>query len=948
MEKLYDSTSTDLSRSQGDQEKIRRLYRYISDTARILDESRGRASTIRDLFTPLQLSNRCRLRVHCEKLIFSHPLQYGIKCEELLWRKSYYDVISTAKRFKSSSTNHHNNTTTNHHNNITTNHHKHQQHIYTADEVAYIDAHINAGIGHYYHTIARLQHEYDLNLFGTIDFSFITTSTSTSINQSKSNKIDQKLKEWAKNSLHRCLIYLGDLSRYRLEIHPDQDPVLAIRYYVQAFNFNPDLGIPHNQLGSLAINHNYSLDAAYHYMRCLSCPQPFDGSEGNLVRLFEKNSIVYDEISSINKKTSSESPEDPINHIKRLITRFLYLIYIWFFDKQIKIEVMNSLCQETLLDLQTCITYPKPLSSESEESSIEDDVQGGNSKTEIITPQYIRTDIIFKMVVMCLLCISKLQSKSSRKVSAVVAFTLAIYSQLVKEVVQHIQDSVLNLSIISPEPVKKSMKRKSILKLRRRRKRINSSEDSDLSDTDIPYNSTSSDDEEDDFNSDISEESTTDTDESEIEEYEDTNSASNTTIISTKIETNGGDTNEQLKESVRKLRRLDPNDVLELIADEGILQSIKILSDWLLGDIEIIKACGQSSRILIQRIIQLINLINIDTKQNKRYLNNVKVSPELLDKIHPTIALPEDIILKNVTILKSAQKQINWLESYKIYLPKEEALIRLYKLIDFGHFLKTIPETGVNYSEMERRFEVADIISENGDCNPPLMNVLNDENNRKTDETGDPGQPISRGELMKSMGQLWLAAEVRDLECKVRGRTALSPYLVLDTEALIHHTHLIKQLVAARKFIVVVPSIVVSNLDELKRETGKARDAIRWLEAQFQRGNRFLRAQRNHEHTSIPLIKYPKKKDKNAFIYIQIIECCYFLTRQQKDSLDLVTLLTGKQSPNIPNGTTNHSNNFYDGPKEISYTGLAQTAGIALEHITTFHAKWKKSLKGQR
>lgn len=141
---------------------------------------------------------------------------------------------------------------------------------------------------------------------------------------------------------------------------------------------------------------------------------------------------------------------------------------------------------------------------------------------------------------------------------------------------------------------------------------------------------------------------------------------------------------------------------------------------------------------------------------------------------------------------------------------------------------------------------------------------------------------------------------------------------------------------------------MVSNLDELKRETGKARDAIRWLEAQFQRGNRFLRAQRNHEHTSIPLIKYPKKKDKNAFIYIQIIECCYFLTRQQKDSLDLVTLLTGKQSPNIPNGTTNHSNNFYDGPKEISYTGLAQTAGIALEHITTFHAKWKKSLKGQR
>lgn len=77
----------------------------------------------------------------------------------------------------------------------------------------------------------------------------------------------------------------------------------------------------------------------------------------------------------------------------------------------------------------------------------------------------------------------------------------------------------------------------------------------------------------------------------------------------------------------------------------------------------------------------------------------------------------------------------------------------------------------------------------------------------KADGTGDPGQQVSRGELMKNMGQLWLAAEVRDLECRVRGRPALSAYLVLDTDALILHTNLVKQLVFARKFIVVVPAI---------------------------------------------------------------------------------------------------------------------------------------------
>ncbi|KAG8291467.1 Protein smg5 [Homalodisca vitripennis] len=58
---------------------------------------------------------------------------------------------------------------------------------------------------------------------------------------------------------------------------------------------------------------------------------------------------------------------------------------------------------------------------------------------------------------------------------------------------------------------------------------------------------------------------------------------------------------------------------------------------------------------------------------------------------------------------------------------------------------------------------------------------------------------------------------------------------------------------------------VVSSLDEQKRVSRRARDTIRWLEAQFRQGNRFLRAQRANEHLALPLIKYPKKKDKEAW-----------------------------------------------------------------------------------
>lgn len=130
--------------------------------------------------------------------------------------------------------------------------------------------------------------------------------------------------------------------------------------------------------------------------------------------------------------------------------------------------------------------------------------------------------------------------------------------------------------------------------------------------------------------------------------------------------------------------------------------------------------------------------------------------------------------------------------------------------------------------------------------------------------------------------------------------------------------------------------VVVSALDDLKRERMEARDAIRWLESQFHRGNRFFRAQRPQERATIPFIKYPKKKDKEMHIYIQIIECCYFLAEQQNGASNVVTLLIGNNNV-LSNGEN----------KEFSYVGLAKSVGISIESITTFYGKWKTN-KGKR
>jgi protein SMG5 len=57
---------------------------------------------------------------------------------------------------------------------------------------------------------------------------------------------------------------------------------------------------------------------------------------------------------------------------------------------------------------------------------------------------------------------------------------------------------------------------------------------------------------------------------------------------------------------------------------------------------------------------------------------------------------------------------------------------------------------------------------------------------------------------------------------------------------------------------------VLESLDHMKKESGRAREASRWLETQLHKGNRFLRAQKASESLALPLITSPKKRDKDA------------------------------------------------------------------------------------
>lgn len=1071
-------------------EVSRRLYRAISDVSRHLDDCRGRAQTSSDLFTPSVETQRVKLREYCERLIFSDPVGYGRKGEELLWRKGYYDVVTTAKRLRKNNT-------------------------WDPLEVAYMQGHLAAGVGHYHHLLFRLQIEFKMDLHGIVDFPLLIYDEGLMKDKvsSSSNTLDKSCVDWAKQAAHRCLVYLGDLSRYFLDLHPHWDSGLAARYYLQALNMNVDIGMPHNQLGTLSGTCSYGLDAAYHYMRCLTCRQPFEGAEGNLQRLLEKNTQWLEEhCNSQNDQVDDTISIHHAEHIHRLVARFLLLIDIWFFGKTSLIE-SHQVCHQMLLDLQHCLTYTKPFPSG-------DDCQmkGGQLDLEQLSifqgseeiqdrPEYLREDLIFKMIVMSLLCIMKLQTSGSQQVSAVVAFTLAMFSQLVQQVIHHIQDSVFNISFqssaspttiassslelnltalcardsnikippdginVSQQPSdqsctvesaaalvngcadvndtqeakavikKKKSKRLQRLKKRRRRRRrrLNSSEDSDLSDGDYPYGDASSssddgksdisestepgldlssdddedDDEEDNEEDEISKELHRNSDSSIFGEITVTNgkmcgnvakdelnkcnglksgkkddilretivspptninglgedegsfcdglvissNSSNNLEVLTGKEINTEDRNID-KSRMKNGQMLDPADVIELVTEEGLLVAVKICADWLHGDSDIIKACGRSSRTLLSRFIMLLNLINVNADAFEKgsgvgqflKLKNIR-------EVFRIVPLPEDVMLKGLPVLKSSHDAMDWeYLRYHCLNAKEEALLRVYKLVEFGHFLASIPDTGVSYDPKQKLFSIASEtdgvpgeVSEDKIKETVATNQVADVNDAGTNQhlasASNPTSSSRRGQLMHHMGQLWLRAEVRDLESRVRHRCAtFSPYLAVDSDALIHHMHLVKQLVGARKFIILIPSVVVSALDELKRDIGRARETIRWLELQFQRGNRFLRAQRSHERLPVPLIKYPKKKDKEAWLFFQVVECCHYFSQktglhEKHPETALVTLLTGQKSY-VSGGITRD-----EASKSFSSVGVAQSAGINLEHIESFYAKWKTSSK---
>ncbi|KAG0502516.1 hypothetical protein HPP92_002588 [Vanilla planifolia] len=164
---------------------------------------------------------------------------------------------------------------------------------------------LSESTGFYHDLILKIQAQYGLPL------GYFSEGPDTQIFLSKDDKRSADMKKGLL-SCHQCLIYLGDLARYK-GIYGDGDSVsrefaAASSYYMQAASLCPSSGNPHHQLAILASYSSDDLVTIYRYFRSLAVEAPFSTARDNLIIAFEKNRQRVAQLPTVKAASTNALP----------------------------------------------------------------------------------------------------------------------------------------------------------------------------------------------------------------------------------------------------------------------------------------------------------------------------------------------------------------------------------------------------------------------------------------------------------------------------------------------------------------------------------------------------------------------------------------------------------------------------------------------------------------
>ncbi len=236
--------------------------------------------------------------------------------------------------------------------------------------------------------------------------------------------------------------------------------------------------------------------------------------------------------------------------------------------------------------------------------------------------------------------------------------------------------------------------------------------------------------------------------------------------------------------------KLEP--LLEIPSEAtSLLPILKLLTDWFQANVQVVQVSNQSIRKMWATLATILNVFKRCQKEDIDQYQKVPLEEdwklyglESMSLFHAQIDFESVPAPSNVLILNS---------------------IRIERILQFGNWLAS--------QGNEKRFRL-----ENGIYMCPSETTK--------DESQELGMKADL--MMRNMAHLWLKSEVKELERRLSPESKRKKktnfdlsnlsyvYLVPDVSALSDFTHLIKQVIKSQKLIVVVPDIVISEIDQLK------------------------------------------------------------------------------------------------------------------------------------
>lgn len=745
-----------------------------------MEEQRNNVKSISQLFNEEVVEKRANLVKVIESILLEDFESNGKKMRDVLWRKVYYDSISTAKRII-----------------------KQQQTPLSGQDLDQLVQFIQFAIKTYKTLILKFEDLFSLDIRNVIDFAIITNGADVFIKKSSTEIYTANEMNHAMETIHNFVVCLGDLHRYCIDFNFDEDcdiasvrsKNLAERYYIEAFKLNPRIGMPHNQLGTLKAGERYEIDSILHYVYSLCSPMPFSLSETNINRIFQQN---------IDNLERNNTVCDGFN-VRDFIMQMILVIDIFFYDKDI--EDFNTICQTVLMSFREYLARNR--------RGYEMDMD----------------DVTFQITSILMLCLLKLKSKNSQKVHSLNAFLAAFCDNIIEATSykvetfitdheQHVKEfaEIYNRKFVEFEKQVKELKvnqckkgdseceqignggslstgssqiddktrgtsygssqkngnhlsvgsegssiKTSDIKLakkpkphdRRRRRRCTTKSESNDNSSESD-NSGADSDSEDEMNSDFDSYdddderfSTSDEDENDNEHDDDDDDIiiENEEIVysSAHNDRNGDSDSLSFREHVddvvieeeemvfpeihtqhdqininlkrmkykKKYSKVDPNLILQFHeAHSGWMKSLKILFDWLRVESKLLLNCFETNPEFINKIMKLVNLLNIDIFTRKVYfdrsmihMKNVRSDLRYLFDIRYKIATTEDVFFKKFLMFDEVQQEIEWDLNLKLQITSDEdVILRNFKIIDFGFFMCKIKKLRYNFCARTRVF----------------------------------------------------------------------------------------------------------------------------------------------------------------------------------------------------------------------------------------------------